>query len=272
MKNIVLSLIALQLVCSSCEKVGCTDPRAINFDSSAEIDDMSCVYSDTVYITDTITLCDKPPRTYLTCDGSDFTWNDVTNPTTGRTWMDRNLGATQVATSSTDVEAYGDLYQWGRGSDGHQCKNSNTTKIRSSGDTPGHGDFILTNRGGFDNWQRPQNDSLWQGVDGINNPCPTGYRLPTKIEWEEEVESWNSKDSEGAFGSVLKLTMAGERNFHSGLLNYSHIGGYYWSSTYGLPDNPLNGKDASYMGFSNRNAGVYPNWRPHGQSVRCIKD
>jgi hypothetical protein len=39
---------------------------------------------------------------------------DVTNPTTGATWMDRNLGATQVATSSTDAAAYGDLYQWCR--------------------------------------------------------------------------------------------------------------------------------------------------------------
>jgi hypothetical protein len=29
----------------------------------------------------------------------------------GRIWMDRNLGATQVATSPTDEKAYGDLYQ-----------------------------------------------------------------------------------------------------------------------------------------------------------------
>ena len=31
----------------------------------------------------------------------------------GTIWMDRNLGAIQVATSSTDADAYGDLYQWG---------------------------------------------------------------------------------------------------------------------------------------------------------------
>ena len=36
----------------------------------------------------------------IICDGSLFTWNDVTNPTTGKTWMDRNLGAKQVAISS----------------------------------------------------------------------------------------------------------------------------------------------------------------------------
>ncbi len=32
----------------------------------------------------------------------------------GAVWMDRNLGATQAATSSTDAVAYGDSYQWGR--------------------------------------------------------------------------------------------------------------------------------------------------------------
>ncbi len=33
----------------------------------------------------------------------------VYNPTTGETWMDRNLGETQIATSFDDVNAYGDL-------------------------------------------------------------------------------------------------------------------------------------------------------------------
>ena len=42
---------------------------------------------------------------------------------TGKIWMDRNLGATQAATSSTDAASYGDLYQWGRAADGHEKKN-----------------------------------------------------------------------------------------------------------------------------------------------------
>ena len=58
--------------------------------------------------------------------------------------MDRNLGATQAATSSTDVDAYGDLYQWGRFSDGHQCRTSATTSTLSSIDQPAHGDFIYS--------------------------------------------------------------------------------------------------------------------------------
>ncbi len=63
------------------------------------------------------------PTGSVFCNGSPTTIVDVTNPTTGAIWMDRNLGATQAATSSTDVDAYGDLYQWGR-SDGHQCRTA----------------------------------------------------------------------------------------------------------------------------------------------------
>jgi hypothetical protein len=67
----------------------------------------------------------------------------VTNVATGRIWMDRNLGAMQVATSSTDADSYGDLYQWGRGADGHQIRTSDTTNTLSSTDQPADGKFIL---------------------------------------------------------------------------------------------------------------------------------
>ncbi len=89
---------------------------------------------------------------------------------TGRVWMDRNLGANKVATSMTDTEAYGDLYQWGRLTDGHEKRNSGTTTTLSNSDTPGHGDFITNNSESpyspFD-WRSPQNNNLWQGVSGI---------------------------------------------------------------------------------------------------------
>ena len=99
-----------------------------------------------------------------------LTYNTVLNPDTNRIWLDRNLGATQVATSSTDADAYGDLYQWGRGTDGHEKRDSDTTSTLSSTDQPGHGDFILAPDSPND-WRDLQNDNLWQGVDGINNPA-----------------------------------------------------------------------------------------------------
>jgi len=107
-----------------------------------------------------------------------LTYNTVFNSTTGKVWLDRNLGATQVATSSTDANSYGWLYQWGRGTDGHQIRTSGTTSTLSSSDTPGHGDFILINSSPYD-WRSPQNDNLWQGVNGINNPGSPGIKLKT---------------------------------------------------------------------------------------------
>lgn len=56
---------------------------------------------------------------------------EVTNPATGKTWMDRNLGASRAATSPTDASSFGDLYQWGRGADGHQLRSSDTTSVVS---------------------------------------------------------------------------------------------------------------------------------------------
>ena len=78
------------------------------------------------------------------CDDTPTEVVEVLNPDTGKTWMDRNLGASRAATSKTDEQAYGDLYQWGRGADGHQCRNSNTTTTLSSTDQPLNGDFILS--------------------------------------------------------------------------------------------------------------------------------
>lgn len=94
----------------------------------------------------------------------------VQNPITGRIWMDRNLGASRAATSSTDAQAYGDLYQWGRAADGHEKRNSPTTSSLSGSDQPSHGSFILSSNS-LSDWRSPQNDNLWQGVNGVNNPC-----------------------------------------------------------------------------------------------------
>jgi hypothetical protein len=124
--------------------------------------------------------------------------SEITNKITGRTWMDRNLGASQVATSSTDAAAYGDLYQWGRGgTDGHQLRASDSTSWWSDSDQPRDGKFILGTWWG--DRRRPQNNNLWQGVNGINNPCPQGYRIPTRSEWVEEYFSWSTRNVAGGF-------------------------------------------------------------------------
>ena len=177
--------------------------------------------------------------------------------------MDRNLGASRAATSSTDTEAYGHLYQWGRAADGHQVRTSRTTSTRSNSDRPGHGNFILTIESPY-NWRSPQNDNLWQGVNGINNPCPAGFRLPTEAEWDAERQSWRSNNAAGAFASPLKLPMAGYRNLNNGSLHSVGSKGYYWSGT-------VVDKVSPGLGFSSTFAGMYYDDRSYGDSVRCIK-
>ena len=187
---------------------------------------------------------------------------------TGRTWMDRNLGASQVATSSADANSYGDLYQWGRRSDGHQCRNSATTSTLSSSDQPAHGDFIL-NTSWPNDWRSPENTNLWQGVNGVNNPCPSGYRLPSNAELNDERLSWSpNNNSAGAFASPLKLPLAGIRDVSNGSLNSVGTGGggYYWSST-------VSGTRSGALIFISNNASMNHTYnRAYGNSVRCLKD
>jgi uncharacterized protein (TIGR02145 family) len=189
---------------------------------------------------------------------------DVTNPVTGQTWMDRNLGATRAATSSTDAASYGDLYQWGRRSDGHQLRTSPTTGTLSSSDQPTHGSFILAPNSPYD-WRSPQNTNLWQGVNGTNNPCPSGYRLPTEIELNAERLSWSSNNAAGAIASPLKLPMAGRRIYSNGSLFGFGTYGFYWSST-------VSRTDSRGLFFSSSNADVYTYYQADGLYVRCLKD
>jgi uncharacterized protein (TIGR02145 family) len=179
--------------------------------------------------------------------------------------MDRNLGASRVATDSTDALAYGDLYQWGRFADGHQCRDSDQTSELSSTDNPGHGDFIATNSFGIHDWRTPKNDNLWQGVNGINNPCPKGYRLPTEAEWQDELKSWGSTNATGAFNSPLKLPKAGYRDYNLGNFGGSDQVGNYWSST-------VQSTNSYYLYFNDNNANLNQGYRAQGYSVRCIKD
>uniref|UniRef100_UPI0040574B69 hypothetical protein n=1 Tax=Candidatus Electronema sp. TaxID=2698783 RepID=UPI0040574B69 len=182
---------------------------------------------------------------------------------TGRVWMDRNLGASRVATSMTDTEAYGDLYQWGRKKDGHEKRTSGTTTTLSSTDVPGHNKFILAPSAPND-WRNTQNNNLWQGIDGINNPCHSGFRVPTADEWQQEIDSWNSQDDDGAYGSPLKLVMAGGRSFADGSI----------SNTYGLYWTTMSDGTRTVIGTGFAELYKYPGSSIHadGYSVRCILD
>ena len=195
----------------------------------------------------------------FTYNGSSVTYGTVSSAG-GKCWLDRNLGATQVATSSTDAASYGDLFQWGRAADGHQIRTSGTTTTLSSSNVPGNANFILSSS----NWRSPQNDNLWQGVSGVNNPCPTGFRLPTTAELVTEYSSWSSSGASGAFSSPLKLPAPGFRHYSSGSLINVGLTGDYWSSTFST----TNTNDLWF--YTGQTIGDIA--RGYGCSVRCIKD
>jgi len=177
-------------------------------------------------------------------------------------WLDRNPGATQVATSRTDATSYGDLFQLGLGDDGHQNRTSGTTSSLSSEPNPGNESFI-TASSGYNDWRSPQNNNLLQGVSGFNNPCPSGWRIPAESELSAESTSWSVNNASGAFGSALMLPMAGYRGSNGSLMG-AGAGGSYWSSTISSPFSRLFGFDSSSDGmFATRALGL---------SVRCLKD
>jgi len=204
------------------------------------------------------------------CDGTQpTTIVDITS-TTGRVWMDRNLGASQAATSATDFAAYGCLYQWGRGNDGHASINwlsstlgipiNGTTNVLSTTDTPGNALFVIGN-----DWRSPVNDVLWQGSNSANNPCPSGYHIPTSAEIMDEITAYSITNSATAFSSIHKFVVAGVRSNMDGSLGAVSSFGFYWSST-------TSGVLAKYHYFYDVGSQNVFDKRVHGLSVRCIKD
>lgn len=174
----------------------------------------------------------------------------VTTPT-GKIWMDRNLGASQVATASNDAASFGDIYQWGRLTDGHEKGTSGTTTTQSSTDIPGNSNFIIINS----DWRNPQNPNLWQGVNGANNPCPGGFRIPTDAEFAAEAPYLN----------LLNLPDGGYRNLSNGALSPNGYGYYWTSDVIGTASGIHYFSGGTDMGFFSINRG-------YGFSVRCIKN
>jgi hypothetical protein len=206
------------------------------------------------------------------CDGSAPTAVVPIISTTGKTWMDRNLGASRAGTSSTDYQAYGCLYQWGRGNDGHASMiwtsatagtpvNSTTATLATT-DSPGNPLFITNGTSPYD-WRTTKNDALWQGASGTNNPCPSGYRVPTEAEVTAEVTAYSITNE--ATASDHKFVVAGYRNSSDGLLDGTGAYVYSWSST-------VSGASASFRYFGSGSMSSGSSDRALGFSVRCLKD
>lgn len=208
----------------------------------------------------------------------------------GSVWLNNNLGAhysdinhpqfnpIQQATSTTDYNAYGSLFQWGRYSDGHELinySNSTTgvgvngnTSVNATSNTPDTNLFIIEVNTPFD-WRVPQNNNLWQsGVNAINNPCPEGYYIPTSSEFSSTLDSENVTNIANAQSSSLALTGA-IRLGNSGAVRTSATDNTarYWTSTV---SNVSGGIYSEYLWMNNTSGrGIYRANRVAGLLVRC---
>ncbi len=208
-----------------------------------------------------------------TCGEVTFTYNGtpVTYGTVkgkyGRCWLDRNLGAARVAESITDQQSYGGFYQWGRKTDGHQSVTSGTTTALSSGTNPSHSDFITVQNTPYDWTSAPDND-LWNGLNAINNPCPTGWRLPTGTEFANEMTLWSEQTNNGAFESALRLPSSGVRGYLSG----SRQNEGAWASCWTSEAFSSATTNVKMLNAEATQAQIVNTYRAMGANVRCIKD
>jgi len=197
--------------------------------------------------------------------------------------MCHNLGADESKDPFTHSEAIlGDLYQWGRVADGHEKRTSaQVAGPATAAELDGKGQVsasakkgkFLTASSPFD-WRTPQDDTLWgngsqnQSVSkAANDPCPSGWKLPTQKQWaaiRSNNNTWTWTGSGYLVGEALYLPAAGSRGSDGSLYDVG-TGGYYWSST-------VNGAEAYRMQSSETGVGDGYVSRASGMSVRCISE
>lgn len=209
-----------------------------------------------------------------------LTYGTVISPYTGRKWLDRNLGATQVCTARDDGQCYGEYYQWGRSFNGHQLIGSPTDSILVSSLSDDATasvplNFIATTVQPID-WVVAAEDSdgsrraaQWRDSSNSDYICPDGYRVPTISELNAETIVANDRiNTIKAFESFLKIPAAGWRHPVTG--NYESAGEFgsifMWSSSIAAPSNAFN-LSIQITGYRTDSSSQ----RAFGGSVRCIQ-
>ena len=235
--------------------------------------------------TDWISVCDG---SVVTTPPSPLT-TQVANSSGGTyTFMSHNLGAdTSLDPDIPVVGLQGAYIQWGKrgptdfvgaandGSDGFAA--APTASAANDAAISGWSSTSATDY----SWNVDENTPVKVTA---NDPCPDGFRVPTRNEWQavdaNNVDNltgatWSAGPTEfgnalqygpDANGKLLTLPAAGNRSSASGALVYRGINGLYWSST-GL------GGLAFNLNFNSSN--VTPanfNPRTSGFSVRCIAE
>ncbi len=187
----------------------------------------------------------------------------------------------------------GDAYQWGRRGDGHQKRSSQgvpgvarNNELDADGQVQGskYGLFINSSSGYNNDWCSPQNDNLWQdNVKTKADPCPAGWRVPTRAQWASVIASGVNSinlDMQGSavkglrIGDFLYLPSVTNRMLNSYDPNEESIrGGEYWTST---PEKNKTPKTSNILRFTlngpraDDDDGIA--YRAQGRAVRCVEE
>ncbi len=175
-------------------------------------------------------------------------------------------------------EIIGGYWQWGRkGPDASQWLNTNTPNFAHGPTGPDAGD---ANDAAVSGWSTTgAGNGAWSdATKTANDPCPAGYRVPTKAQWDgvvannvlSDIGTWTSSatnySSGKSIGSNLMLPAAGYRSNFAGTLVDRGSYGYYWSSS---EDGSLY---AWYLYFDSDYAFTDYLTRTYGFSVRCAAE
>ncbi len=182
----------------------------------------------------------------------------VTSKVTGRVWMALDLGQTKKPQDYGDKNAPGSLYQWGRGTDGHESRTSELSDEVIS--ATGKSSKFITEHTWFSEDMYPGGD--W---NALNNPCPDGFVVPTVEEFLDEYPDGAPVDYAD---NVLGIGGSfGTRSAPTGEVwgSETNPGTIYWT--------------ADLEGYNAHNIQLFPGEALHdgagdpgyGLSVRCIK-
>jgi len=202
-------------------------------------------------------------------DSNNVSYGVVQSTDTAKFWLDRNLGASQVATSVSDADSFGGYYQWGRSTDGHQLSNSGLSATLASSITTTDSNFITVNALDWADTGADDTGALrtaiWSDAYHTAQICPTGFRVPTLAELEAETVGASTPvtNASTGFSSFLKLSLAGYRNGSAGSVAIGS--GNFWSSE-------VVSSNSKYLAISSTAVTPTVSSRNHGFSIRCIKD